>query len=604
MRGFWALFKTDLKLYLREPAAVFFTLMFPVLLVVMAGYSFGAEVVFTSPGGLEVRILDVMLPAVLVVVMATQGLMGVYPTITSMREGGALKYYRTHPIRPVHIFASQFAVGLVMLVAALVLVVAAVQVFFGLRYDGDLPMLLLAGLVIYAAFFTMGFGLAGVTSSTRAAQALGSLLFFPMMFLSGSFGPREGLPPLLKFLSDLMPMTHASDLLTDLWFSGPLSWQEAWQLPLHSFQGTEFLGRVWFPQVTAGQSLLYLLILTLVFGLLAVRAFRWGEEGWAFRPAARGAETPLPHENHALVVEGLVKTYGPVRAVDGLSFRVKPGEIFGVLGPNGAGKTTTLECIEGLRRPDAGRIRVLGLDPIADYGRLVYRIGVQLQEAALPARLKVKEIFDLFAAFYPRTLPAEMLLERLGLQGQAETFFGKLSGGQKQRVFAALALLNDPQVVFLDEITTGLDAHIRREIWAFLQELRRQGKTIVLTSHYLEEAQALCDRVVILDRGKAVAQGQPLQLVQALEWAYRVEVEPASDEALPALEGVPGVRRAFSQNGALVLELTDAAALEKVLAALRAQGVGYRAVRARAASLEDVFLVYTSSQRSAVSGQQ
>ncbi len=599
MRGFWTLFKMDFKLYMREPAAAFFTVMFPVLLVVVGGYSFGTEVVFTTASGLEVRILDVMLPAVLVMIMASQGLMGVYPVLTSLREGGALKYYRTHPIRPWHMLASQFLVGLVTLLLALGLLLGVAHVLFGLRYEGHLPLLLLAGAVTYAAFFAMGFGLAGVTSTARSAQALGSLIFFPMLFLSGSFGPRESLPPVLKFLSDLSPMTFATDLLTDLWFAGSASWQEAWRLPLHSFQGTELGGQVWFAQVQVGHGMLYLTALTLVFGLLAVFTFRWGEEGRsAPRAGGRVSVAGVDGGDVVLRVEGLVKTYGDVRAVDGLSFAVKRGEIFGLLGPNGAGKTTTLECIEGLRRPDAGEIRLLGLHPQADYDRLVHRIGVQLQQASLPARLKVREALDLFAAFYKRTLPPDVLLERLDLASQAESFVGQLSGGQKQRLFAALALLNAPEVVFLDEITTGLDAHIRREVWTFLQDLRRQGKTVVLTSHYLEEAQALCDRVLVLDQGRKVVEGRPLDLIRDLGWGVRVEME--WEEPAPGgevLQRLPGVRFLQRQNGVWSIGLASLEDVESLLAALRRHGLRYRRLNVRSASLEDVFLALTGNRR-------
>ncbi|BCX02302.1 MAG: hypothetical protein KatS3mg053_0240 [Candidatus Roseilinea sp.] len=597
MKALQTMIRTELKLYLREPAAFFFTLLFPVLLVVVAGYSWGAQVVFTTERGLEVRVLDVMLPTVLVFIVANQGLMGLYPYMTSLRESRALKYYRTHPIRPRHLFIAQYITGLVLWALALALLLPIEHLLFGLRYEGATLMVFLSLLLVYSAFFVLGFGLAGVTPTARVAQAAGSLIFFPMVFLGGGFGPREGLPPFLKFVSDLLPMTFANDLLTDLWLSGPLSFQEALRLSLHSYTGTAFLGRTWFAQVTVGHALLYLLAMTLVFGFLALRSFRWGDERAPLARVGRSASPSSEEDDAVIRVEGLVKTYGPVHAVDGLSFTVRRGEIFGILGPNGAGKTTTLECLEGLRVHDAGSLQVLDLNPLVDYDRLVHRIGVQLQEASLPSRLKVREIFALFAAFCERTLPVEMLLERLGLKEQANTFFGKLSGGQKQRVFAALALLNDPEVVFLDEITTGLDAHIRRDIWAFLQELRRQGKTIILTSHYLEEAQALCDRVVILDRGKAVAQGRPLDLVQALAWAFRLEVEPLDTAAVPAdLAYLPGVRRVSSENGALVLELAEPSALEQVLAALRSHGVGYRAIRARAASLEDVFLACTRQQ--------
>ena len=597
IRGFYQLLKADLKMYLREPAATFFTLMFPALLLAISGYSFGQEVVLTTPSGVEMRILDLMLPATLAWVMATQGLLGVYPMLTMLRETKVLKYYRTHPIRPLHILVSQYLIGLLMLAVSLAILLVVAEVLFGLRYDGQAGFILLSIVVAYTAFFAMGFALAGVTPSARAAQALGSVLFFPMMFLSGAFGPREPLPPALKFLSDLSPLTHATDLLTDFWVSGPITLGDALSHPLHSFKGTPFLGRTWFEGVTAAQALGYLLVISLVAALVALRAFRWDEE-----PRSRTRRTASPAQDapaDAVVwVQDLHKAYGPVRAVNGVSFHVNRGEIFGLLGPNGAGKTTTLEIVEGLRAADAGQVRVLGFDPGAEPEAIVRRVGVQLQEASLPSRLKVRELLDLFAAFYDRTLPAERLLDTLELQEQADAFFGKLSGGQKQRVFAALALLNDPEVVFLDEITTGLDAHIRRRIWAFLRELRREGKTIVLTTHYLEEAQALCDRVVMLDQGQVVAQGTPEDLIARLGMGFRLEVEIGDGVALApeAVQGLPGVSRWSRQNGTLTLYLHAAEDTERVLSALRAHGITYRSLKAQPATLEDVFLALTNTQ--------
>ncbi len=597
-RGFLHLLWADAKMYLREPAATFFTIIFPALLLTLSGYSFGQDVVLTTPSGVEIRILDLMLPATLAWVIASQTLMGVYPTLTALRETKVLKYYRTHPIRPVHILLSYYLNGLVMLAVSLVLLLVVDEALFGLRYDGQALFILLSLLVTYTAFFALGFALASITPTARVAQALGSLLFFPMMFLSGAFGPRDPLPPFLKFVSDLSPLTHATDLLTDFWVSGPIGVHHLFTTSLHSFKGTPFLGRTWFAGVTAAQALGYLLLIALVASFVAVRAFRWEEER-----QERGGRVPAsPHGSptDAVVwVENLRKVYGAVRAVDGVTFQVARGEIFGVLGPNGAGKTTTLEIIEGLRTADEGRARVLGLDPQTQREALVRRVGIQLQEANLPPRLKVREILTLFAAFYDRTLPAERLLDTLDLRGQANAFFGKLSGGQKQRLFAALALLNDPEVIFLDEITTGLDAHIRRQIWAFLRELRRQGKTIVLTTHYLEEAQALCDRVIMLDHGRIVAEGTPEDLIARLGMSFRLDVEVDDSAALSvqAVADLPGVTRWSRQNGTLTLYLRQPTDTERVLSALRARGITYRSLKAQPATLEDVFLTLTNTRR-------
>src|SRR5512137_1789333 len=194
-------------------------------------------------------------------------------------------------------------------------------------------------------------------------------------------------------------------------------------------------------------------------------------------------------------VEGLRKTYGATVAVDGVSFNVPEGEIFGMVGPNGAGKTTTIECLEGLRKPDAGTVRVLGVDPQREGQTLRLRTGMQLQQSNLPDRMKVWEALDLYASFYPRAADWNELLSQLGLEEKRSTPFSKLSGGQKQRLFIALALLPDPQLVFLDELTTGLDPQARHVIWDLVRDLRSKGKTILLTTHYMEEAERLCDRV-------------------------------------------------------------------------------------------------------------
>jgi ABC-2 type transport system ATP-binding protein len=193
-------------------------------------------------------------------------------------------------------------------------------------------------------------------------------------------------------------------------------------------------------------------------------------------------------------VTDLVKQYSDVRAVDNISFSIQPGEVFGMLGPNGAGKTTTIECIEGLRKPDQGQIRVMGMDPREDGYRLREQIGIQFQSAALPDRIKVWEALDLFASFYKRSVDSEELLTKMGLEEKRNAYIAKLSGGQKQRVFIALAMINDPQILFLDELTTGLDPQSRRMMWDQVQEIQTQGKTIFLTTHFMEEAERLCDR--------------------------------------------------------------------------------------------------------------
>src|SRR5580658_3325524 len=213
-------------------------------------------------------------------------------------------------------------------------------------------------------------------------------------------------------------------------------------------------------------------------------------------------------------VSGVRKTYGSTVAVDEVSFEVFDGEIFGLIGPNGAGKTTTMECIEGLRTPDRGSIAVLGLDPFRNVYQLQERIGVQLQQAQLQKRIKVWEAVDLWASLYrKKTGDAERLLEQLGLAEKRNAWFMNLSGGQKQRLFIALALINDPEVVFLDELTTGLDPQSRRTIWDLVRGIRERGKTVFLTTHLMEEAERLCDRVAIIEHGRIIDIDKPASLV-------------------------------------------------------------------------------------------
>jgi ABC-2 type transport system ATP-binding protein len=243
-------------------------------------------------------------------------------------------------------------------------------------------------------------------------------------------------------------------------------------------------------------------------------------------------------------VSGIRKTYGPLVAVEDVSFEVQAGEIFGLIGPNGAGKTTTMECIEGLRVPDRGAISVLSLDPIRDVYRLQERIGVQLQAAQLQKRITVREAVHLWASLYPNPVNGDRLLERLGLADKRKAWFMTLSGGQKQRLFIALALINDPELVFLDELTTGLDPQARRAIWDLVRDIRARGKTVFLTTHLMEEAERLCDRVAILDHGRIVDIDTPAGLVSR-HCPERTVVlateDPGAGARLRALPQVDGV---------------------------------------------------------------
>ena len=229
-------------------------------------------------------------------------------------------------------------------------------------------------------------------------------------------------------------------------------------------------------------------------------------------------------------VSDLRMRYGDVVAVDGVSLSVARGEVFGVVGPNGAGKTTTVECIAGLRRPDSGRVRVLGLDPVADATAVRARVGVQLQQAALPDRLRVGEAMRMFASAYGRLDQVEGLLHHWGLEGKRRAAFATLSGGQRQRLFIALALLGEPEILILDELTTGLDPAARRESWQLVRQLRDAGTTVVLVTHAMDEAEALCDRLAVIVAGRVAAAGGPQQVRgrhDSLEAAYLAFIDEA-----------------------------------------------------------------------------
>jgi ABC-2 type transport system ATP-binding protein len=292
-------------------------------------------------------------------------------------------------------------------------------------------------------------------------------------------------------------------------------------------------------------------------------------------------------------VEKLHKAYGPTVAVAEISFEVYRGEIFGMVGPNGAGKTTTIECIEGLRRPDQGRIQVLGLDPrLAGY-TLRQQIGIQFQSAALPERIKVWETLDVFAALYHKSVDWRALLAKMELEDKRNAYLSKLSGGQKQRVFIALALLNDPQIVFLDELTTGLDPQSRRAMWDLVWEIQSQGKTVFLTTHFMEEAERLCDRVAIVDHGKIVALDTPQNLIDSLGDEGRVvfEIDKPFDHAL--FENLPGVTRVEKIGERILVYGQKDGLIGKVAAALGLANLPFTNLRSEQPTLEDVFLKLT-----------
>jgi ABC-2 type transport system ATP-binding protein len=320
----------------------------------------------------------------------------------------------------------------------------------------------------------------------------------------------------------------------------------------------------------------------------------------------------MRQDQDVISVDGLRKQYGSVVAVDEVSFKVHAGEIFGMVGPNGSGKTTTIECIEGLRQPDEGQVSVLGLDPWQDAYELRERTGIQLQSANLPRRMRVEEALDLFASFYRQPRDWQPLLEGLGLGDKRRAFFSQLSGGQKQRLFVALALINQPEVVFLDELTTGLDPRARHKIWDLVREIREQGTTVFLTTHYMDEAERLCDRVAILDHGRIIALDTPANLVSQLGMATRVafQVERGpqvtqnggrnSSSALPfdaaQIGVIDGVRRVEQEADQVVVYGQGAGLVGAVIHSLEASGVPFQNFRTEQADLEDVFLKLTGRE--------
>ena len=292
-------------------------------------------------------------------------------------------------------------------------------------------------------------------------------------------------------------------------------------------------------------------------------------------------------------VSGLTKRYGPISALAEVSIEVRDGEIFGLIGPNGAGKTTAMECIEGLRVPDSGRISVLGLDPIRDVAALQRRIGVQLQEAQLQKRIKVREALALWSAIYQTELDGLELLEQLGIGGKADAWFMTLSGGQKQRLFIALALIHDPELVFLDELTTGLDPQARRAIWDLVRGIRSRGKTVFLTTHLMEEAERLCDRVAIIDHGRIVDVDTPEELVRRHCPERTIVIETVDARAPDALGRVTGIDGVSRDNGKVVLRARSVDVMTGVFRCLVDQQVAVTDFRTFVPTLEDVFLKLT-----------
>ena len=295
---------------------------------------------------------------------------------------------------------------------------------------------------------------------------------------------------------------------------------------------------------------------------------------------------------NVIEVQNLYKAYGETIAVDDVSFTVKPGEIFGIVGPNGAGKTTTIESLIGLRKPDKGKVDVLGLDPQRQPRELGNLIGTQLQQAALPERMKVWEALDLYSSFYERTVPWEPLLQEWGLEEKRNTVFNNLSGGQQQRLFITLALLNDPQIVFMDELTTGLDPQARQATWDLVRGIRDRGKTVVLITHFMDEVEALVDRVAIIDHGRLIALDSPQNLVNGLEAETRLYFTLQNGFNPDLLLDLPDVTAVSRQDRKIVVQ-GNGALLANVATTLAQHNAVPMDLRLEQANLEDVFLALT-----------
>ena len=299
----------------------------------------------------------------------------------------------------------------------------------------------------------------------------------------------------------------------------------------------------------------------------------------------------------AIACRGLVKRFADVVAVDGLDLEIAPGECFGLLGPNGAGKTTTIEILEGLTKPDAGEVTILGRHWGTHERELRARLGISLQESRFPDKLTVFETLDLFRSLYPAGRDPELLLTDMSLTEKRNARVGKLSGGQRQRLAVACALAGDPEILFLDEPTTGLDPQSRRELWDLIEGFRAAGRTVLLTTHYMEEAERLCDRVAIVDHGKTIAQGTPAALVASLNAPHIVEFasEPAlREEDLKSLPGVRDCRQRDSRWFVSVASLVDA--VPALLARLDREGAKLVSLSTHRATLEDVFISLTGRQ--------
>jgi ABC-2 type transport system ATP-binding protein len=308
-----------------------------------------------------------------------------------------------------------------------------------------------------------------------------------------------------------------------------------------------------------------------------------------------GKVTELTKNSSAIKVSNLHKSYGDVRAVDGVNFEVKEEEVFGLLGPNGAGKTTTIEIIEGYRKPDSGGVSVLGFHPIRDGYELKERIGIMLQSTTLYPDLKVGETLKVFAGYYRRSVDTNSLLETIGLKDKKNAYVQELSGGQKRKLVFILSLINDPKLIFLDEPTEGLDPQTRRVVWEIIRKAPKKGKTVFVTTHYIEEAQNLCDRVAIIDYGKIIALDTPKRLMASLEVEQKIEFVTDSAIDMDQLGKIKGVSKAAQIRGDEFVIYTKRVqtTLKELMILAEKEGYEFGGLRVVGATLEDVFMKLT-----------
>ncbi len=304
-----------------------------------------------------------------------------------------------------------------------------------------------------------------------------------------------------------------------------------------------------------------------------------------------------PSSEPAIVCRGLRKSFGSTHAVRGVNLEIRRGECYGLLGPNGAGKTTTVEILEGLTEPDEGEVRILGMTWGENAKAIRRRLGIQLQEAQLTERLQVVEALRLFRSFYPSGPTVDALIERVQLQEKGRTYVRDLSGGQRQRLSVACALAGDPDILFLDEPTTGLDPQSRRALWEIIESFREEGGTILLTTHFMDEAERLADRVAIMDHGRILIEGTPTQLIQTLGGAHVIEFEPNTPMADHELRGLPGVETVRTRGGMVLVTCEELhLTLPSLMDLLASRGMELTSLTTHRATLDDVFLARTGRQ--------